>query len=114
MNLGQAVAVCLYELAGRPLQPERSAPAGVEHVPAAGSGLGAPSGSLELLAGLVEETMEAADYSPRTMQAANRHDLRLLLRRLALNAHDIRRVLGIFRRILWRLKRSGQRKAVGE
>jgi hypothetical protein len=39
------------------------------------------------------------------MQAANRHDLRLMLRRLALSAHDTRRILGLFRRILWRLHR---------
>jgi hypothetical protein len=36
--------------------------------------------SLDLLAGVIEETMAAAGYSPRSMQAANRHDLRLLLR----------------------------------
>ena len=48
--------------------------------------------------------MEAAGYSPRAMQAANRRDLRLLLRRLTLSAHDTRRILGIFRRILWRLR----------
>jgi len=114
MNLGQAVAVCLYELAGRPPQTEEVAPDGIERSPAAGSGQGAPSGNLELLAGLVEETLEAAGYSPRTMQAANRHDLRLLLRRLALNAHDLRRVLGVFRRILWKLKRSERRPPVVE
>jgi tRNA/rRNA methyltransferase len=114
MNLGQAVAVCLYELAGRAPQTEEVAPDGVERAPTAGSGQSALSGSLELLAGLVEETLEAAGYSPRTMQAANRHDLRLLLRRLALNAHDLRRVLGVFRRILWKLKRSGRRPPVVE
>jgi hypothetical protein len=37
------------------------------------------------------------------MREANRHDLRLLLRRLALNKRDARRILGLFRRILWRL-----------
>jgi hypothetical protein len=54
----------------------------------------APSGDLEVLAGVVEETMTAAGYSPRSMQPANRHDLRLLLRRLALNKRDARRILG--------------------
>jgi hypothetical protein len=48
--------------------------------------------------------MTAAGYSPRTMQTANRHDLRLLLRRLHLNAADTRRSMGLFRRIVWRLK----------
>jgi len=55
---------------------------------------------------LIEEVMDAAGYSPPAMQPANRHDLRLLLRRLSLSAHDTRRILGIFRRILWRLKRA--------
>jgi hypothetical protein len=54
---------------------------------------------------MVEEAMIAAGYSPSSMQAANRHDLRLLLRRLAPTERDSRRILGLFRRILWRLKR---------
>ena len=97
MNLGQAVAVCLYELSTRVLPAETNPP----ELAAA-----APSGHLELLAGVIEEAMRAADYSPRGMQPANRHDLRLLLRRLNLSQHDNRRILGIFRRILWRLKRA--------
>ncbi len=104
MNLGHAVAVCLYELATRalPVQSGKPAPApeAVEKSPAASSG------SLDLLAGVIEETMTAAGYSPRSMQAANRHDLRLLLRRLAPGERDTRRILGLFRRILWRLKRA--------
>ena len=47
--------------------------------------------------------MVAAKYSPRMMQEANRHDLRLILRRMKLNAVDSRRALGLFRRILRRL-----------
>lgn len=103
MNLGQAVAVCLYELASRAFsaQPDRAAaeaPEAEEAEPRV------RSDTLERLAGVVEETMVAAGYSPRSMQAANRHDLRVLLRRLHLNAADTRRVLGVFRRILWRLR----------
>ena len=60
---------------------------------------------LDLLAGVVEETMIAANYSPVRMREANRHDLRLLLRRLRPSERDTRRILGIFRRILWRLRR---------
>jgi hypothetical protein len=55
---------------------------------------------------VIEEAMRAAGYSPRAMQPANRHDLRLLLRRLSLSVHDNRRILGLFRRILWRLNRG--------
>ena len=53
--------------------------------------------------------MTAVGYSPRSMQAANRHDLRLLLRRLALSSSDTRRILGLFRRILWRMNRGQER-----
>jgi TrmH family RNA methyltransferase len=104
MNLGQAAAVCLYELArrvqipvnGPGIEPSQKV---VEPAP--------PSGNLDVLAGLMEEVMTAVHYSPKTMQAANRHDLRLMLRRMHLNTSDIRRALGLFRRILWRLKRGG-------
>ncbi len=95
MNLGQAVAVCLYELSSR--VSKLSSPASVEAA-------SAPSGDLDLLAKVIEDTMQLAGYSPRTMQAANRHDLRLLLRRLAPGKRDARRILGLFRRILWRLE----------
>jgi TrmH family RNA methyltransferase len=97
MNLGQAVAVCLYELAAHASEPERQ---NVDARPTA------PSGDLDLLATVIEESMLAAGYSPRTMQAANRHDLRLLLRRLAPAKRDARRILGLFRRMLWQMKRG--------
>jgi tRNA/rRNA methyltransferase len=128
MNLGQAVAVCLYELAAR--GPDAYAvgdleeissrhPSGAKaptHIAAVTARLkscpdteppAATSGRLELLAGMVEEAMEAAGYRSGAMQPANRRDLRLMLRRLALTAADTRRIMGIFRRILWRL-RNGQ------
>jgi tRNA/rRNA methyltransferase len=114
MNLGQAVALCLYELAchGVPAQdrtPEPELPAAPAIAGTAESDPSRPaatSGTLDLLSGLIEHTMKAAAYSPRAMQAANRHSLRLLLRRLRMNPDDTRRALGLFRRILWRLNRS--------
>jgi tRNA/rRNA methyltransferase len=99
MNLGQAVAVCLYELATRALAVDEPAAETAMRARAA------TAGRLELLAGVVERAMVAADYSPATMREANRHDLRLLLRRLAPSERDVRRILGLFRRILWRLER---------
>lgn len=100
MNLGQAVAVCLYELT----RHTESAPT----APVLSTTSAASSGRLDLLAGVIEEAMRAAGYSPRTMQEANRHDLRLMLRRLSLSAHDTRRILGLFRRILWRINHLGR------
>ena len=99
MNLGQAVAVCLYELARSGAAPEADGLPAVEATPAA-------SGNLDRLADVIEETMVACGYSPAVMRAANAHDLRLLLRRLAIAESDSHRVLRLFRRILWRLRRS--------
>jgi TrmH family RNA methyltransferase len=101
MNLGQAAAVCLYELSTRAGQVVDSSsatktPTTEDPAPA--------SGKLDILADLVNEVMVAAGYSPKNMHAANRHDLRVMLRRLHMNAADQRRVLGLFRRILWRLR----------
>jgi TrmH family RNA methyltransferase len=110
MNLGQAVAVCLYELSSRAFAKETDQAPGAG-TPADASEVkqpAAPSESLDLLAEVIEEAMVEAGYSPRAMQPANRHDLRLLLRRLAPNGRDTRRMLGLFRRILWRLKQRPQ------
>jgi TrmH family RNA methyltransferase len=97
MNLGQAVAVCLYELA------TRLTAAPDQHANAPNQPPSASSADLERLAGVIDQVMCAARYSPTAMRAANRYDLRLLLRRLALTPADVRRALGFFRRILHRL-----------
>lgn len=104
MNLGQAVAVCLYEL----MRPAYAVTPGNEPASTRSlaeiSSLSTVSANLDRLAGLIEGTMIAAGYSPRAMQPANRHDLRVMLRRLAPSALDSRRMLGLFRRILHRLQ----------
>jgi len=107
MNLGQAVAVCLYELTAHtnPSPDGRSAEVKTKADTDRRVRV-AESGSVDLLAGVVEQVMEAAQYSPDSMREANRHDMRLMLRRLAPTEKDVRRILGLFRRILWRLRRS--------
>lgn len=100
MNLGQAVAVCLYELAtrgGGADHPQDHSLAPDRPTPACGR-------DLDMLAEVVAETMKAVRYSPAAMQKANRRDLDLLLRRLSLTGADARRILGLFRRILCRLR----------
>ena len=100
MNLGQAVAVCLYELTRSGTESARDpTPAGLQSP--------AMSGTLDRLAEVIEETMTASGYSPQAMEAANRHDLRVLLRRLSWAETDAKRALGVFRRILWCLRRPG-------
>lgn len=112
MNLGQAVAVCLYELTGH-VHPPSTDSAGTlrSNGNTIAPGPAAASNSLELLAGLVEEVMDAAHYSPASMRNANRHDVRMLLRRLTPDEKDVRRIMGLFRRILWRLQQRGQSNA---
>jgi tRNA/rRNA methyltransferase len=109
MNLGQAVAVCLYEAACRTpvdsIAMHAHPHAHPELAPHATSAM------LDLLAAVIEQTMAAAGYSPRAMQPANQHDLRVFLRRLTPSALDTRRMLGLFRRILWRLDSSHRRSA---
>jgi len=103
MNLGQAAAVCLYELAIRSGHPtENLDPPALSPRPT--------SGNLDVLADLIQQVMLAANYSPQNMQAANQHDLRLMLRRFALTPADQRRALGLFRRILRRLDSSQVQK----
>ena len=105
MNLGQAAAVCLYELTAH-THPQVSQALDNKALRSQLTADGPPTDSahLDILAGLIEETMLGAGYSPRGMQPANRYDLRLFLRRMAPNAEDTRRMLGLFRRILWRLR----------
>ncbi|HUH62058.1 MAG TPA: TrmH family RNA methyltransferase [Terracidiphilus sp.] len=99
MNLGQAVAVCLYELARSGDASNTGAQPSLDSAP------DAASGSLDLLAGVIEETMIASGYSPAAMRAANAQDLRLMLRRLSIDESDAHRALRLFRRILWRIRR---------
>jgi tRNA C32,U32 (ribose-2'-O)-methylase TrmJ len=116
MNLGQAVAVCLYEIsrdlspdvntASEPTQPEFPRIQASEGFMNGNSSAGsASSGQLDRLAALIEEAMEAVNYSTRGMRSANGEALRVLLRRLMPNDADLRRMMGLFRRILWQLDR---------
>jgi TrmH family RNA methyltransferase len=109
MNLGQAAAVCLYDLATRGGPSITESGTAEDRLDPASKTQNASkpsptSANLDILSGLIEEVMVAAKYSPHTMQEANRHDLRVILRRMNLNAADSRRALGLFRRILRRLR----------
>ena len=112
MNLGQAVAVCLYEISRNlPYTGKSPSP---EPTPSQAAGIqpaneiqpsNSNSGQLDRLATLIEETMEAVNYSTRGMRSANGEALRVLLRRLMPNDADLRRMMGLFRRTLWQLNR---------
>lgn len=106
MNLGQAVAVCLYEISRLPnlgsIAATPSAPPQAQL-----STLDQPiSEQLDRLAELIEETMDSVNYATRGMRSANGEALRVLLRRLMPQDADLRRIMGLFRRILWQLRKN--------
>lgn len=93
MNLGQAVAVCLYELVRDPrtamVKPEKRRPAAaadVEHFTAS-----------------LLEVLEQSGYVHDRVEASTEMKVRRLVRRLGLSAHDAEIWLGILRQIRWRL-----------
>jgi TrmH family RNA methyltransferase len=89
MNLGQAVAVCLYELARNPSlpSPDRRKPVTAEE--------------LDRLTRLLTEVLEKSGYV-HTEGADSK--IRRLVRRLGLAGHDAEIWLGMIRQIEWKLK----------
>lgn len=93
MNLGQAVAVCLYELS----RDARKAAA------PRGSKL-AEAGELERFTSLLTETLRESGYTNAKTAASTEEKMRRLIRRLNLSAHDAEIWLGILRQLLWKLR----------
>jgi len=95
MNLGQAVAVCLYELArsSKPAQRERT-----ENL--------ATAAQLEMLYQTLAETLTASGYGKRGSGISTEQRIRRMIRQLNLPAHDAEMWLGILRQILWRLRKK--------
>lgn len=101
MNLGQAVAVCLYELARVP----QTASKPEEHI-------AATAADLERLTLLLLDALRSSGYlnsSPsgsqkRRSAAPTEEKIRRLVRRLHLSATDAELTLGILRQIFWKLR----------
>ncbi|HEU5401766.1 MAG TPA: RNA methyltransferase [Terriglobales bacterium] len=94
MNLGQAVAVCLYELI-REKKPAAPKPA---TKPALAS-------DVERFTGMLVEGLRASGYlNPDT--PASEEKVRRIVRRLGLPADDAEVWLGMLRQILWKLGKS--------
>ncbi len=92
MNLGQAVAVTLYELArdSKPvLSEECEAPA--------------TTAELERLTAVLLESLEISGYATPATLAATEEKARRMVRRLNLNSRDAEVLLGMVRQILWKL-----------
>jgi TrmH family RNA methyltransferase len=94
MNLGQAVAVCLYELV-------RARESGVS----AGSGdSAATAGDVERLTALLREVLEETGYTKRHPANCDEGRVRRLVLRMGFVANDVPVWMGILRQILWRVR----------
>ena len=94
MNLGQAVAVCLYELSRNDL--DRSAAPPRSPQPATGV-------FIEQITQLLLDALERSGYvNPKTAGSAQ-DKTRRLVRRLDVSARDAPVLLGMLRQILWKL-----------
>jgi tRNA/rRNA methyltransferase len=94
MNLGQAVAVCLYEIIRSPAAaktaPDATRLAAADH--------------LERITELLETILDRSGYVHARVEGSTRVKIRRLVRRLQLNAHDAEVWLGMLRQILWKLE----------
>ena len=98
MNLGQAVAICLYELVRDStvtMQPEKGSPAS--------------SAEVERIYETLLTALEASGYpklnSSDTFQAA----VRRMVHRLRLHSGDAEFLLGMLRQIVWKLKKRDRK-----
>jgi TrmH family RNA methyltransferase len=103
MNLGQAVAVCLYELARAPeAKRNRSA----SHAPENGEPGSARAAEVERVTSLLLEALQASGYLGQRRTAAKEEKIRRMVRRLGLSAADAEVWLGMLRQIVWKLNRD--------
>lgn len=99
MNLGQAVAICLYEL----IRDGRAAAKSEKLVLATG-------GEVERVTALLADVLSTSSYMLPQRAAETEQRIRLMVRRLKLSAQDVEAWLGILRHVQWDL-RSGKKKA---
>jgi tRNA/rRNA methyltransferase len=95
MNLGQAVAICLYELS----RSEEAAQAPLLTTAAASAD------EVERFTLILLELLHESGYVGRTTSSSTELKIRRLMRRLSLPSGDIETWLGILRQILWKVKK---------
>lgn len=98
MNLGQAVAVCLYELAARgrtiPELDNRRPPADASP---------ADAESEERMIGLLQDSLQLSGYVNETVETSTSLKIQRLVRRMKLSRKDAGIWQGMLRQIRWKL-----------
>lgn len=98
MNLGQAVAVCLYEFARR----ESIAPRRPRETPIHGA-------DAEQMVKMLLEVLEESGYTNRITAVSTEQKIRRWVRRMRLTRRDAPLMLGILRQVLWKFRERGSR-----
>jgi len=93
MNLGQAVAVCLYELIRDDQVAGRS-----EDQPLA------PSVEVERMTAILLDVLSTSTHMSPDRAPSTEERVRRMVRRLKVSAHDAEAWLGILRQILWEMR----------
>lgn len=102
MNLGQAVAVCLYELThGEPICSSSSG--SPVYLPSVLEGELATAGDEERIVSVLMDALNASGYVKRHTEDSVRENARRFVRRLALQRSDAELWLGMLRQICWKL-----------
>jgi len=104
MNLGQAVAVCLYELVrSHDTATLATDPATSEAPPEAAAGL-------ERLTTLLGEVLEESGYTRHHPANSDQAQVRRLVLRIGANAMDAPVWMGVLRQVLWKLRGHSHEK----
>lgn len=104
MNLGQAVAVCLYELARS--SPKRRKHTNGKAFSKAEKLKAATAGELERITTMLIDALRASGYLGERSVAAKEEKIRRMVRRLELSSADAELWLGMLRQMLWKMKPS--------
>ena len=108
MNLGQAVAICLYELARTPAKTGNSARSKAS--PKTEKLKAATAGELERITTMLIDALRTSGYLEQSSVAAKEEKIRRMVRRLDLSSNDAEIWLGILRQMLWKMQPPGKRQ----
>ena len=106
MNLGQAVAVCLYELARTSVKAGNRAQG--KAIPRPGKLGPAAAGELERITAMLIDALRASGYLGERSVATKEEKIRRMVRRLELSPTDAEIWLGMLRQMLWKMRPPGR------
>jgi tRNA/rRNA methyltransferase len=95
MNLGQAVAVCLYEISRsvvKPAEPKKSKAATMREI--------------EQMTQMLLDASRRSGYMNPVVASSTENKVRRMVRRLNLSARDVSVWMGMLRQVLWKLGNS--------